>query len=157
MPMWSKIGVVFLFFISLEKVVEGSGSDNLTKVIIDALRGAAKMDKLALAKTLLCIGANGVSTFQGPKTGVTLQIQSKYTPFALGVHCMTHRCSLAFKTLSQLDVMSRIEGLLKSSHAYFKHSPKKHLEFVKLAKLMETMGLKLLKNMKTRWVSLIDL
>ena len=52
--------------------------------------------------------------------------------------------------------MSRIEGLLKSSHAYFKHSPKRHLEFVKLAKLMETKGLKLLKNVKTRWVSLIE-
>ena len=69
---------------------------------------------------------------------------------------MAHRCNLAFKTLSQLDVMSRIEGLLKSSHAYFKHSPKRHLEFVKLADLMETKGLKLLKHVKTIWVSLIE-
>ena len=88
--------------------------------------------------------------------GVTQQIQSKYVPFALGVHCMAHRCNLAFKTLSQLDIMSRIEGLLKSSHAYFKHSPKRHLEFVKLVELMETKGLKLLKNVKIRWVSLIE-
>ena len=49
--------------------------------------------------------------------------------------------------------MSRNEGLLKSSHAYFKHSSNKHLEFAKLAKLM---GLKLLNNVKTRWVSLIE-
>ena len=109
-----------------------------------------------MSKTLLCFGADGVSTFQGAKTGVTQQIQSKYAPFALGVHCMAHRCNLAFKTLSQLDIMNRIEGLLKSSHAYFKHSPKRHLEFVKLAELMETKGLKLLKNVKTRWVSLIE-
>ena len=125
-------------------------------MIIDALRGAAKMDKLALAKTLLCFRADGVSTFQGPKTGVTLQIQSKYAPFPLRVHCMAHRCNLAFKTMSQHDIMSRIEGLLKSSHAYFKHSPKRHLEFIKLAEVMETKGLKLLKNVKTRWVSLIE-
>ena len=144
------------FFISLERVVEGGGSDNLTQVIIDALTGAAKIERLALSKTLLCFGADGVSTFQGAKTGVTHQIQSKYAPFALGVHCMAHRCNIAFKTLSQLDIMNRIEDLLKSSHAYFKHSPKWHLEFVKLAKLMETKGLKLLKNVKTRWVSLIE-
>ena len=109
-----------------------------------------------MSKTLLCFGANGVSTFQGSKTGVTQQIQSRYAPFALCVHCMAHRFNLAFKTLSQLDIMSHIEGLLKSSHAYFKHSPKRHLEFVKLVELMETKGLKLLKNVKTRWVSLIE-
>ena len=40
--------------------------------------------------------------------------------------------------------------------AYFKHSPKSHLEFVKLVDVMETKGLKLLTNMKTRWVSLIE-
>jgi hypothetical protein len=142
---WNRIP----FLISLERVVEGGGSDNLTQVIIDALTGAAKMERLALSKTLFCLGADVVSTFQGAKTGVTQQIQSKYAPFALGVHCMAHRCNLAFKTLSQLDIMNRIEGLLKSSHAYFKHSPKRHLEFVKLAELMETKGLKLLKNVKT--------
>ena len=105
---WSRVP----YLISLEKVVEGSCSDNLTHVIIDALTQAAKMEKLALAKTLLCFGADGVSTFQGSKTGVTHQIQSKYAPFALGVHCMAHRCNLAFKTLSQLDIISGIEGLL---------------------------------------------
>ena len=62
MPMWSKIGVVFIFF-CFEKVVEGSGLDNLIQVIIFALTGAAKMERLALAKTLLCFGADGVSIF----------------------------------------------------------------------------------------------
>jgi hypothetical protein len=98
---WSRIP----FLISLERVVEGGGSNNITHVIIDALTGATKMERLALSKTLLCFGADGVSTFQGAKIGVTQQIQSKYTPFALGVHCMAHRCNLAFKTLSQLDIM----------------------------------------------------
>ena len=69
---------------------------------------------------------------------------------------MAHRYKLAFKTLSQLDIMSRIEGLLKSFHAYFKHSPKRHIEFVKMAELMETKGLELLKNVKTRWILLIE-
>ena len=85
--------------------------------------------------------------------GVTLQIQTKYTPFALGVRCMAHRCNLAFKTLYELDIMSHIEGLLKSSHVYFKHSQKRHLEFIKLVELLETKGLKLLRSVKTKWVS----
>jgi hypothetical protein len=31
-----------------------------------------------------------------------------------------------------------------------------HLEFIKLTNMMETNGLKMLKNMKSRWVSLLD-
>ena len=38
------------YLISLERVVEGSGADNLTHVIIDALTQAAKMERLVLAK-----------------------------------------------------------------------------------------------------------
>ena len=48
---------------SLQKVVEGSHLDNLTFVIINALRGVANMERLALAKILLCFGADGISNF----------------------------------------------------------------------------------------------
>ena len=41
--------------VSLHKVVERFGSGNLTLVIMDALRGVANMERLALAKTLLCL------------------------------------------------------------------------------------------------------
>jgi len=41
-------------------------------------------------------------------------------------------------------------------YAYFNASPKRHLEFQKLADLMETEGLKMLRNVKTRWISLLD-
>lgn len=88
------------FLISLEKIVEGFGLNNLTQVIIDVLRGAAKIERFVLAITLLCSGADSVSTFQGPKTRVTVQIQSKFAPFALGVHYMAHPYNLDFKTLS---------------------------------------------------------
>jgi hypothetical protein len=101
---WSHIP----YMISLQKVEEGSSSYNLTLVIMGALRGDANMERLALAKTLLCLSANGVSTFQGLKTRVTLQMHTKYVPFALNVHCMAHHCNLAFKTLSTFDTMSQI-------------------------------------------------
>jgi hypothetical protein len=45
---------------------------------------------------------------------------------------------------------------MKNFHAYFKHSPKRFFEFVKLAELMEIKWLKLLKNVKTRWIYLIE-
>jgi hypothetical protein len=106
---------------------------------------------------LFCFEVNGVSTFQGTKIGVIKQINTNYAPFSIGVHCMVHRCNLAFKTLSTLGIVSSIEDLLQSCHAYFAHSPKKHLEFTKLISMMETKWFKMLKNVETRWISLIDL
>jgi hypothetical protein len=42
-------------------------------------------------------------------------------------------------------------------HSYFSHSPKHHLKFQKLVAITETNGNKILKNMKTQWMSMLDL
>jgi hypothetical protein len=78
-------------------------------------------------------------------------------PFSIGVHCMAHRCNLAFKTLSSLGIVNNIEDLLQSCRAYFAHSLKWHLEFLKLIDMMETKGFEMFNNVKTRWISLLDL
>lgn len=49
-----------------------------------------------------------------------------------------------------------MELLLRESHSYFCKSPKRYIEFRNLAEITETKGLKLLRNVETRWVSLID-
>ena len=53
-------------------------------------------------------------------------------------------------------MVERIEEMLTSLHAFFAKSPKRHLEFVKLAELMQSKGLKILKNVKTRWISMLS-
>ena len=67
-----------------------------------------------------------------------------------------HRTNLAVKTLSSLPVVNRIEDLLQTLHSYFARSPKRHLEFVKLAEILETKGLKILRQVKTRWLSMMS-
>lgn len=103
------------------------------------------MNRPNSAIAFLCFGAYGVSSFKGQ----TIRVKTKYNfncfPFAIDVHC----CNLVFKTLSKLGIMSQNKGLLKFAHAYFKFSPNRHLEFVRLAELMETKRLKLLKIVKT--------
>jgi hypothetical protein len=42
------------------------------------------------------------------------------------------------------------------SHAYFSHSPKKYNEYKAFASSINTKGLKLLKNVTTRWLSLLE-
>ena len=67
-----------------------------------------------------------------------------------------HRTNLAVRTLSMLPVVERIEDMLASLHAFFAKSPKRHLEFVKLAELMHSKGLKILRNVKTRWINMLS-
>jgi hypothetical protein len=98
---------------------------------------------------MFCFVVDGVNTFQGTKTSVTKQVNTNYAPFFIGVHCMIHRNNLTFKALSTLGIVSSINDLLQSCHAYFAHSPKRHFEFTKLNNMMETKGLKMFKNMKT--------
>jgi hypothetical protein len=49
-----------------------------------------------------------------------------------------------------------LENLLQTLLAYFNQNPKKHFEFSKLVKIMKTKGNKLLKNIKTKWISMLD-
>ena len=57
--------------------------------------------------------------------------------------------------VSKTTIMSRRESLLSALHTYFSKSPKKYLEFSKLAEIMETKGLKILKHCKALWVGML--
>lgn len=47
----------------------------------------------------------------------------------------------------------KLEELLQSLYSYFSSSLKCHLEFTKLAEIMETWGLKILQNVKTCYIN----
>ena len=57
--------------------------------------------------------------------------------------------------VSKIAIVSKGESLLSALHTYFCKSPKKCLEFSKLAEIMERKGLKILKHCKTRWVGML--
>ncbi len=52
--------------------------------------------------------------------------------------------------------MSRIDTMLQSLYTLFVHSPNKHLEFTKLAQILQTKGNKILCNVKTRWINMLN-
>jgi len=80
----------------------------------------------------------------------------KHAPYFSGVHCMAHCTNLVVATLSSLKLVSKVESLLVGMYNYFIHNPKQHLDFYKLAKILESKGNKLLKNIKTRWISMLS-
>jgi hypothetical protein len=63
---------------------------------------------------LVSFGVDGINTFQGLKFGITFQIQCQYVPFIMSVHCTIHWTNLTIQTLSNLSLVSHIEGLLQS-------------------------------------------
>lgn len=56
-----------------------------------------------------------------------------------------------------MGIMPYIESVLSDTYNYFVHSPKKILEFESFADKMDSRGLKLLRVVPTRWISLLDL
>ena len=117
--------------------------------------GGGGLIREQIREKLLCFGADGAIVFHGVRGGVTVQLQQEFAPFFIGVHCSSHKTNLAMHVVSKTAIVSKGESLLSVLHAYFSKSPKKSLEFSKLAEIMETKGLKILKHCKTRWVGML--
>lgn len=113
------------------------------------------LDAKILAIKFLSLGVDSCVVLQGCHNGLIIQIKEKYAPFVMGIHCIAHRCNFAFKKLSRLGIFASNEKLLLTSHTYFKRISTKHNEFKMFAKVTKTQGLKMLRHVQTRWVSLI--
>jgi hypothetical protein len=79
-----------------------------------------------------------------------------HAPHCQGMHCVAHRTDLDVEVLSELNMISTIEKLLKKLHSYFSKSPKQHVELEKLSELLHLKGRKILNNVKTRWISMLS-
>jgi hypothetical protein len=142
--------------LSLQRMVDGGGIDAVREMTTSSLEFHGGLSERQIAEKLVCFRTDGVPTFQGSRNGVTVQLQKSKAPYLFGVHCMAHRTNLAVEPLSNLPSVSKIESLCKNIHSYFSHLPKRHLEFTKLVEIVEIEGLKILNNVKTRWISLLE-
>jgi hypothetical protein len=79
--------------LNLERIVNGGKFDNLTSVIIHSLVVFGGMSKIDIANIVVYFGADDVTSFQGLKTNVIIQLVNKHCPFVLGIHCMAHQCN----------------------------------------------------------------
>jgi len=94
--------------------------------------------KEAIFSKFFCFGTNGVTIFQGTKIGITQQIFNDYVLHIQGIQCMVHHTNLVVQVLSKLNMVNKLENLFQTLYAYFYKSPKRHSEFIKLTKIMET-------------------
>ncbi len=139
---WHRVPIL----LNLERIVNGGTSNNLIYVIIHSLAIFRGMLKTDIINKVVYFGVNSVTIFQGLKIGVAVQLVSKHYPFVVRIHYMAHLCNLVIQTLSTLTFVAKIESLFSSMYIYYNQSPKRHLECTKLAKVIESRGLKILKN-----------
>jgi len=93
----------------VQRLIDRVGANTLTLLIVKALEIGGDVTLEQISKKLLCFGADGVSTFQGTRSGVTTQLQTKFAPFYMGIHCIAHHCNLAAKSLSTLPIFAIME------------------------------------------------
>ena len=143
--------------LTLEKLdSNGYTFDSLLTMTTRILAYHGMMEPNQIVAKLICFGADGVSSFQECRNRVSKQLIENWCPFILEIHYFGYKFNLVVKTLSDLEIVKEIEDLIKVTDAYFAHSSKKYAKFHSLALLMETKGLKLLKNVYIRWCSLIS-
>ncbi len=117
MVILSKIGVTYPCCQMWNMCFSRSGVDNLILLIMNFLMTQGGSQEEDLTSRLVCLGANGVSTFQGLISKVTIQIQWQYVPFTpnsiiIGVHCKVHQINLTIQTLSHLPLVSCVATFL---------------------------------------------
>ncbi len=81
----------------------------------------------------------------------------KHVSFVNDVCCIAHCINLAIQTLDGLKLVGKIENLLALMYNYFAHNLKHHLEIYKLVELLKCNNSKILKNIKTQWMSMLSL
>jgi hypothetical protein len=138
------------------RLYNGASSATMLKTLLETLEQYGGLPGPEIAAKFVSFGGNGVSVFQGVRTGVTIQLKEKHAPFVYGMHCMSHRTNLAVQTLSQVPLVMRIEELLLSLYSFFSHSRKKNQDLADLANIMETAGQRIMRNVKTRWISCLE-
>lgn len=142
--------------LKIHKVVHGSRANDLVALLIAVFKERGGLTSVDIERRLINFGADGAPVFQGSNIGVGVQLKEKHASFVQTIHCIAHRCNMAFKPLSELKIMESTEKFLAPIYLYFNKSPRRIQELTDLLATMECRELKLLKNVQAMWISLVD-
>jgi hypothetical protein len=90
-----------------------------------------------IVEHLVCLGTNGASTFQGVRFEIIVLMRIEQAPYLIEIHCMSCKANLVMNFFFSILMVSKLKILFQSLCGYSSSSPKCHLEFQKLAKIME--------------------
>ncbi len=70
--------------------MDGTIFGNLIVMIVCSLIVFGGLLNVDIVNKVDCFGTNGVTTFQGLKIGVIIQLKNKHNLYIVGIHCMIH-------------------------------------------------------------------
>lgn len=77
----------------------------------------------------------------------------EYAAFVIAIHCWAHRCNLVACVMSDVPEIQEVEHLLSSVFNFFTHSPLRQEELAEMQAACNEQVLRLLRDIKTRWIS----
>jgi hypothetical protein len=137
---WKRI----LILLRVESTGVFATSNNIFGPMVKGLLEFGWLRFEELVGKLVSMACDGSFIFQGHRNNVTMELKKVVAFFFNGIHCFAHKTNLAMITLSNLPLVHQLDGVLQNLYVFFTHSPKKFLEFHKLAYLINIIGNKLL-------------
>jgi hypothetical protein len=102
-----------LILLTLEHLVEGGATINIKNVILVVLITYGGLIDEQNFERFMCLGINGVFTFQGVRLGVTTLMNTQQTPFFIGIHWMAYIMNFVMQNLSSIPMVSKLKDLLQ--------------------------------------------
>jgi hypothetical protein len=96
--------------LTLEHLVEGGATTNIKNMILVVL---ITYGGLTYEQFFVCLGVNGVFTFQGVRLGVTTLMRTRQTPFLIKIHWMAYRMNFVMQSLSSMPMVSKLKDFLQ--------------------------------------------
>ena len=159
------IRVTKKLLVLLSFLVRGSSGFEKKNVFLDLCvldeGSTAEIQKLTLLKVfqenniplekISCIATDGENTNHGIKGGVIVKLQEDLKD-AIGMKCIAHTADLAFKGISNFEIIEKLETILCEIYTFFKYPKRKRLLVAAADKCMTE--LKSFKRFNTtRWLS----
>jgi hypothetical protein len=102
-----------LILLTLEHLVEGGAIANINNVILAILITYGGLIDEQIFESVMCLGVDGVVTFQGVRLVVTTLMRTQQTRFFIGIHCMAYRMNFFLQSLSSMPMVSKLKDLLQ--------------------------------------------
>lgn len=104
---------------------------------------------------ILSLATDGASTMTGKKTGVGVQMKSKYSPFSVQTHCIAHRLNLAVTdSIKKLDTLKKFQDNFNSLYHFMSGSSNRTSKLQNIQKLFVEPELTIKEPHSIRWLGL---
>ncbi|XP_045212023.2 zinc finger protein 862-like [Mercenaria mercenaria] len=107
------------------------------------------------ASKMVSLATDGAATMMGKKTGVGVQLKSKYSPFLIQTHCIAHRLNLAVSDSIKKDkVLEKFRDKFNSLYNFMSASSNRTTKLKKMQDLLEEPQLTIKEPHSIRWLGL---